>query len=80
MVLINQIFASARETEDLGISGEVLAKEIGKHHPRVEYCSGKADTIKYLLANAKKNDVIITVGAGNNWLWHKDILTALKQK
>src|SRR3989344_3336523 len=79
-VLVNQIFASARETDDLGISGEVLAKEISKHHPQVEYCSGKTATINYLLANAKKNDVIITVGAGNNWLWHKEMLAALKQK
>src|SRR3990172_7068112 len=46
-VIVNDIFASAREEDDLGLSGETLAKEIRKHHPQVVYCAGKSATIKY---------------------------------
>lgn len=79
-VLINDIFSSAREKDNLGMSGEVFTNAIKKHHPQTHYCPGKPETIKFLIDHATKEDVIFTLGAGDNWLWHKDLLKAIKQR
>ena len=77
-VIINDIFSSARETDTLGINGSKLTQAIKKYHPRVSYCPGKKETIKFLVDYCQSGDVVFTVGAGNNWLWHRDIIKALK--
>lgn len=79
-VIINDIFSSARETDNLGLTGKIFAQEVKKHHPNVKHCAGKNQTIDYLLNHTLKGDVIFTIGAGNNFLWHKDIKKALKQR
>jgi UDP-N-acetylmuramate--alanine ligase len=79
-VLINQIFASAREKDNLGISGKILTQAIKKHYSQTFYCPGKKETINHLLEHSQKGDAVFTIGAGNNWLWHQDILKALKQR
>jgi len=79
-VIINDIFSSARETDNLGLTGKMFADEVKKHHPKVTYCSGKKQTIKHLLDHSLKGDAIFTIGAGNNFLWHKDIKKALKNR
>lgn len=78
-VLINDIFASARETETLGISGQILSNLIRQNHRQTWYAPGKAATLARLKTVVKPGDAIITIGAGNNWLWHKDIIKVLKQ-
>ena len=79
-VIINDIFASAREKEDLSINGEILTQAIKKYNSQTFFCPGKTATIKFLKENLVKGDVIFTMGAGNNWLWHKDILKAIRGK
>jgi len=79
-VIINQIFASAREKNKLGISGKTLTKAIKKYSSQVYYCPDKNTTIKHLLEHSQKGDAVFTIGAGNNWLWHQDILKALKTR
>ena len=78
-VLINDIFSSAREKDNLGLVGNTFTKAIQKHHPNTHYCPGKNQTIQFLKDRASKGDVVFTIGAGDNWLWHQDILKALKQ-
>ena len=80
VVLINDIFASARESETLGISGQILANLIKAKQPQTFYASGKAATLARLNSLVCPNDVIFTIGAGNNWLWHKDIIKLLRSK
>ena len=77
-VLINDIFSSARETDNLGMSGKILTQAIKKHHPQTHYCPGKTETIQFLVDHVTKGDIIITLGAGDNWLWHRDLLKAIK--
>ena len=77
-VLINDIFSSARETDNLGLTGEIFAGVVKKHHYKTYYCPDKKATIKYLKNNVTKDNVIFTVGAGDNWLWHQNILKTLK--
>ncbi|MEA3355126.1 MAG: UDP-N-acetylmuramate--L-alanine ligase [Patescibacteria group bacterium] len=80
IVLINDIFSSARELDNLGLTGKIFSDQVKKYHPKAKYCSGKKQTITYLLDHALKGDAIFTIGAGNNFLWHKDIIKALKQR
>lgn len=79
LVVINDIFSSARETDNLGLTGRIFAAEVKKHHAQVFYCSGKTATLEFIRSHCKKGDVLLTLGAGNNFLWHKDILKTLKK-
>ncbi len=79
VVLVNDIFSSARETETLGVSGQVLAQMIRAKRSQVYFAPGKAATLSRLKQVVKAGDVILTLGAGNNWLWHKDIIKLLRQ-
>jgi UDP-N-acetylmuramate--alanine ligase len=55
----------ARETDDLGISSRTLQKEIlDLGHP-CDYFDSFAGIEKFLLENCHKNDLLITMGAGN---------------
>ena len=55
----------ARETDDLGISSRTLADKIEQlGHPCI--CIDSFEEIEeYLLKNCQKNDLVITMGAGN---------------
>ena len=80
IVIVNDIFASARETDNLGLTGKSLTQSIKQFHPQTVYCPDKSATLAYLKDTITKGDVIFTVGAGDNWLWHKDIIKLLKQR
>lgn len=77
-VIITDIYASARETGNLGISGEKLAGNIEKHHPGVKFLAGKKEVIEYLAEKNLQGTVIFTMGAGDVYLWGKDIVKILK--
>ncbi len=70
-VIITDIYASARETETLGISGKTLVQEIAKHHPRVYYGPDFEAVDKLIHEHAEPNDVIIFMGAGDIYGWSK---------
>lgn len=80
LVAIMDIYASARETETLGVNSELLAKETGKYHQNVHYTKGHKEAMELILKNAQKGDVILTLGAGNIFYLHKDLLKNLNQK
>lgn len=65
IVGIMDIYASAREKDDLGVSGELLANEIAKYHKNVSYVGDHDKTIKWIKENTKSGDVVLTMGAGD---------------
>ncbi len=79
IVIVNDIFASARETDNLGLTGKSLTQSIKQFQLQTVYCPDKSATLTYLKDTITKGDVIFTVGAGDNWLWHKDIIKIMKQ-
>jgi UDP-N-acetylmuramate--alanine ligase len=79
LIVVNEIFSSAREKDNLGMTGRKLSEAIKVKNPRVEFCPDKDSTLAYLKKETRKGDVVFTLGAGNNWLWHKDILKSLKK-
>jgi UDP-N-acetylmuramate--alanine ligase len=53
---------SARETDTLGVSASLIAKMIGD---KAVYCPSFADTADAICKEARENDVVIVMGAGD---------------
>lgn len=78
VVALMDIYASLRETDTLGVNSELLAKETQKYHKNTHYTRGHKETVEFLLKNAKPGDIILTLGAGNIFYIHKDLLKRLQ--
>lgn len=78
-VVITNIFASAREKKRLGVSGRLLVEATAKFHKKVNFCAGQEETIAYLEKQALKNTAIFTLGAGDIFLWHEDIIKVISK-
>ena len=64
VVILADIYA-ARETDTLGISSETLQEEIRSLGHECFYFREFSEIEKFLLANCRKNDLVITMGAGD---------------
>lgn len=78
MVLLTDIFASARESDTLGISTATLVEEIAKHHGCVRYTKNKEETLEFLSHTVLPGDIIILMGAGDIFEWGPDIVRHAK--
>lgn len=76
-VIITKIYPSAREKRDSKISGQILAREIKKHKKNVFYKHDCLSVCRFLKENIKKKDMIITIGAGDIFLWREEIKRVL---
>ena len=76
-IIITKIYASAREKKDPQISGAILAKEIAKYHQRVSFVYNPHKVPKLIKKIGQKEDIIITMGAGDIWKINKKILATL---
>jgi UDP-N-acetylmuramate--alanine ligase len=66
-VVLHKIYASARERDTLGIDGRTLYDATAKAHPRVSYFDEVADAVPYYLDTLRPGDLLVTMGAGDNW-------------
>lgn len=71
VVIVMDIYASAREIDILGVSGEFLVKEVARFHSNAFYAGKHEDTIKWIRENAKSGDVVLTLGAGDIFQLYK---------
>jgi len=65
-VLINDIFASAREVVDESVNGEKLAFEVGRHHKDVRYASFET-AAEILKDEIEAADLVVCMGAGDSY-------------
>lgn len=72
-VIVTDIFPSAREKPDPSISSQILADNISKIHPHANYVS-EDNLVKYLKENQKSEDVIFTLGAGDVYKIHQQLI------
>ena len=63
-VIIAPIYA-AREINTFNVSEEMLVNKIKEKNPNAIYLDSFDKIIDYIKANAKENDLVITIGAGN---------------
>lgn len=71
----------AREKPIEGITGELIASITKKYgHKNVIYIPDKTDVPKKLLEVMKKDDIIITMGAGDIWKYGEKFVELLKEE
>ncbi len=68
------IYASAREKPDKSVSSKLLAEEVKRFNKNSHYTGNHKNTIEWLKKNLKAKDVVITIGAGDVFYIHKDLL------
>jgi UDP-N-acetylmuramate--alanine ligase len=66
-VVLHKIYSSARETDTLGIDGRTLFDATSRVHPRVRYFDEVLEAVPYYLETLKSGDLLVTMGAGDNW-------------
>ena len=66
-VVLHKIYSSAREADTLGIDGRTLYHATALVHPSVRYFEEVLDAVPYYLETLKPGDLLVTMGAGDNW-------------
>jgi len=79
-VILDPIFASAREAVDAEINSEMLAKKINEKGGNAVFVQDRQKLIEYLIGTSKSGEVIFTVGAGNLYEIHSAIKQGLEKK
>jgi UDP-N-acetylmuramate--alanine ligase len=77
-VILHKIYASARESYDGSVTGKTLFEETKKHHKEVYYFEEHSDSLPFIKDYLRPGDLFVTMGAGDNWLLGRDLLTELK--
>ena len=62
-IIVTDIYA-ARETNTYNISSKDLVDKINNNGYKAKYISDFNEIVKYIKANAKPNDIVLTLGAG----------------
>lgn len=80
LALIVDIYPSARERSDDSINSNILVMEANKYKKNAFYLESKEKALNFLADNIIPNDLIITMGAGDIYLWHEDLKKLLQTK
>lgn len=79
LLILNGIYASAREARPPGLTGRLLYDETRKHHPHVYYIDDFDKAAFFARHRLKNKDIFVTMGAGNNWQIGRKLLKLLEQ-
>ena len=79
-VILDPIFASAREAVDTEISSEMLAKRINEKGGKAVFIANRQKLVEYLIRTSEPEEVIFTVGAGNLYEIHSELKQGLEKK
>jgi len=74
IVSFMDIYASAREKKDKSVSSKLLAQETKKQGKDAYYNGNHKQTIEWFKKHVKSGDVVFTLGAGDIFYLHKDLL------
>ncbi len=77
-VLITDIYPSAREVFDPSISSKILEIEANKNKKNAYYCPDKKASFLFLKEKLMSDDIVMTMGAGNIYTWHDDLIDLIK--
>jgi UDP-N-acetylmuramate--alanine ligase len=79
IVVLHQIYASAREVNTGAVSGKDLFEKTKSRRDNVFYFDSFEETELFCRGLLKKGDLFITMGAGNNWQIGKNLHNDLKE-
>jgi len=74
LVAFMDIYASAREKVDKTIDSKILSKKVALKGKKVAYTGDEEKTLKWIKENARKGDIVVTIGAGDIFQLHQKIL------
>lgn len=77
LVILTEIYASAREMPISGVSGEILFAETKGKHSDVYFAPNMDNVLQYLQLSTRSNDLILTMGAGDIFTWLPRIVEML---
>ncbi len=68
-VILHDVYASARERNDSGVSGLDLYRAVDRLHPAARYAPRVDDdeALRIARRSVRPGDVFVTMGAGDNW-------------
>ena len=80
LLLLLPIYAAGeKQIENIGSKG--LVKAIGEHgHKNVMFINSSEEAVSFLIENLKKDDLLLTLGAGDVWRLGETLLKALEDK
>jgi len=67
IVIIPEIYPSARETDDGSVSSKDLVKLVSAAHPNVRFTPTTPEVVDILEQEAQPGDVVMVMGAGDIW-------------
>ncbi len=74
MIILTDIFSSAREKADPEVSSKNLAFAIGNRHKAVMYLPRLSDVVQYISEKRFRSDtIIVTMGAGDVYSIHSEL-------
>ncbi|MDE0228323.1 MAG: UDP-N-acetylmuramate--L-alanine ligase [Spirochaetaceae bacterium] len=78
-VLLHPVYASAREQSPVTPeqAGRALYDAVAGEHPRVRWCGTLAAASERLAATLRRGDLLVTMGAGDNWRVGREVLRLL---
>lgn len=76
VVLLHRIYSSAREAAG-SVTGQDLARAVAEKHDEVHYFEQVEDAVPWVLDHLRPRDILITMGAGDNWRLGRLVLGAL---
>lgn len=74
ILILTEIYASAREHDTLGVTGAMLAQNVRGYHAHVHFAPGLSDVRRILRDTVKPGDIVLCMGAGDIYSWEKEIL------
>ena len=79
-VLLHPVYASAREgsRDTPERAGRALYAAVADHHARVRWCATLEVASAYLAAHLRRGDLLVTMGAGDNWRVGEQVLRMLR--
>ncbi len=67
ILLLNDIYASAREENSRGLDGRDFFRTIGATHGNAHYFPDFDEAADFLFSTVAPGDLVVTMGAGDNW-------------
>lgn len=76
VVILTDIYASAREHDTLGIDGTTLAAELSRHHSDVRFGKDAIGVTAQLKEILEDGNIVVFMGAGDIYNWERTIIEA----
>lgn len=80
VVILTDIYASAREHETMGITGKTLYTEVLKRNSRSYYAPTFREVKEALADNVRNGDIVVCMGAGDIYEWGRKIVEGIRNK